>query len=128
MLPAALTETEDTLHIQEGQSDRPATRLIAFAEAIEAARGDLAGTLVSLTQSLPTRDRRELLYEMLARERENPGAFLSGALAGFVIGRSGADLRSLSDDTVADESHVNELDAAEPLRPGPEDPVNDPSS
>ncbi|MEO3385888.1 hypothetical protein [Mesorhizobium sp. CAU 1741] len=74
---------------------RPAGGLVAFAEAIEASKGDLAGTLERLAQSLYEKDRRELLDEMLARERENPGAFLSGALAGFVIGRGGADFRSL---------------------------------
>lgn len=78
------------------------TGLVAFAEAIEGAKGDLAGTLERLAQSLYERDRRELLDEMLARERENPGAFLSGALAGFIIGRGGVDLRRLEDDPSSD--------------------------
>src|SRR5690554_7793033 len=102
--PIPTTEPSDAPEAGESvdAAKQAPTGLMAFAEAIEGAKGDLAGTLERLAQSLYERDRRELLDEMLARERENPGAFLSGALAGFVIGRGGVDLRRLEDDASSD--------------------------
>lgn len=107
----------------EDQGEQPAARLVAFAEAIEAAKGDLSGTLERLAQSLYERDRRELLDEMLTRERENPGAFLSGALAGYVIGRGGIDFRTLQDDATpsAEEGESAQQDVGEPYPPEPDD-------
>lgn len=93
MAQSKLREDEDpTFQTEEQESDRSPGGLVALAEAIGAAKGDLPGTLERMAQSLDDGDRRELLDEMLSLEQQNPGAFLAGALAGFALGRSAAGL------------------------------------
>lgn len=77
------------------QDDAPAggesEGLRAFAEALRAGGGALAGTLEELSRSLKRQGREGLFARMRDLQRRSPDAFIAGALAGYALGLLAGD-------------------------------------
>lgn len=79
---------------------QPSGGLVAIAEAIQAAKGDLPATVERIADGMDEQDRQKLVGEMMSLEEQNPGAFLAGALAGFALGRSTAAAQTAEGETL----------------------------
>lgn len=86
------------------EGDEAVEKIVAILRAQDGnatVTGDLPQALERLARSLGERHPSALLGEMLSLKRQNPDAFLAGALAGLALGRGPAAEEAAGDDDSA---------------------------